>query len=279
MTDKKYKIRKDLSIKFEGHTLYRIEALRNISYDVDKGDIGGFVEDEYNLSRDFDCWIYNDAKVFGEASIYNNAVILNNAIVKNHAIVDTNCVICGNAILDGYVHIRGNVTVCDNAQILNTAYIFDDVVIRNNVIIKDDAFICGHARIYGDVVVSNNALIDGEACIQGNMKISDTNDVIVIGPIGPNNNYITFINQEGIVYVNTESFFDTIEKFKHEIKTTYSEGLSNIQYYNAIDYIEKHFKDYNYYKTVQKIKNIPYFGLTEEERILVQEKEGGLNDW
>lgn len=279
MTDKKYKIRKDLSIEFEGHTLYRIEALKNISYDVDKGDIGGFVEDEYNLSRDFDCWIYNEAKVFGEASIDNNAVILNNAIVKNHAIIDGNSTICGNSIIDGYVHIRNYVTICDNAQILNTAYIFDDVVIRNNVIIKDDAFICGHARIYGDVIVSNNALIDGEACIQGNMKISDTNDVLVLGPIGPNNNYITFINQEGIVYVNTESFFDTIEKFKHEIKTTYSEGLSNIQYYNAIDYIEKHFKDYNYYKTVQKIKNIPYFGLTEEERILVQEKEDGLNDW
>ena len=76
-----------------------------------------------------------------------------------------------------------------------------------------------------------------------------------------------------------ESSNDTIEKFKQEVESKYLKGLPNIQYYNVIDYIEKHFKDYNYYKTIQKIKNIPYFGFTEEERMLVQEKEDGLNDW
>ena len=114
MTDKKYKIRKDLSIEFEGHTLYRIEALRNISYDVEKGDIGGFIEKTHNLSQIDKCWIYNDAKVFGEASVYNDAAILNNAIVKDnakafdHTIVRNNVIICKDVKISGSMHISGN---------------------------------------------------------------------------------------------------------------------------------------------------------------------------
>ena len=43
----KYKLTE--SIKFEGRTIYRIQALEDFS-NVKKGDFGGYVESERNLS-------------------------------------------------------------------------------------------------------------------------------------------------------------------------------------------------------------------------------------
>lgn len=57
-------------ISFNGRTLYRIRALKNFR-NVKKGDLGGYVEKESNLSQTGDAWIYDDAKV------------MDNAIVKN----------------------------------------------------------------------------------------------------------------------------------------------------------------------------------------------------
>lgn len=55
-------------------TLHRIVALRDFG-DVRKGDIGGWIENENNLSHDDDCWVYDNAEVCGEARVYGDAVI------------------------------------------------------------------------------------------------------------------------------------------------------------------------------------------------------------
>ena len=67
-----------------GHTLYRIEALKDFS-DVKKGDKGGFVESEENLSHNGDCWVYGDAKVCGDAIIYGRAEVGGDAKVADNA--------------------------------------------------------------------------------------------------------------------------------------------------------------------------------------------------
>ena len=50
---KKYALIKSDSIVFNGVTLYRIKALRDIDESfIKKGDIGGYVESKNNLSHD-----------------------------------------------------------------------------------------------------------------------------------------------------------------------------------------------------------------------------------
>jgi hypothetical protein len=98
---RKYKLSKE-AIKYDGRTLYRIKALKNIGefpYDVHKGDFGGYVENEENLSQEGRCWIYNDAKVYGNARVYCNAIITDCAIV------------CGNASVNGLAEISGDAMV------------------------------------------------------------------------------------------------------------------------------------------------------------------------
>ena len=75
METKKYKIRKDLSYAFDGHELYRVEALKDFG-NVKKGSVGGFIEKEENLSQEGTCWIFLDAKVYDNAKVFGNAIIL-----------------------------------------------------------------------------------------------------------------------------------------------------------------------------------------------------------
>jgi hypothetical protein len=61
---KKYRILKSKSnnIKFNNTELYRIEALRDFG-DVKKGDFGGYVSAEANLSEEGDAWVSGNAWV------------------------------------------------------------------------------------------------------------------------------------------------------------------------------------------------------------------------
>lgn len=71
--EKKYKLTEE-TLEIDGHVLHRIMALRDFG-DVRKGDFGGWVENEDNLSHDDDCWVYNNAQVYGEARVCGEAVI------------------------------------------------------------------------------------------------------------------------------------------------------------------------------------------------------------
>ena len=61
--EKKYEILEDSAKKVESTiddvTVYRIKALKDFN-DVKKGDLGGFIQNEMNLSQDGNCWVYND---------------------------------------------------------------------------------------------------------------------------------------------------------------------------------------------------------------------------
>ena len=51
--------------------LHRIRALRDVGIEVRAGDLGGFVEGEFNLSQEADdaSWIFDDAIACGESSV------------------------------------------------------------------------------------------------------------------------------------------------------------------------------------------------------------------
>ena len=55
-----------------GYTLRQIEAIENFG-DVKKGDIGGWIETEKNLSMYGNAWVSDDARVFGNARVSGNA--------------------------------------------------------------------------------------------------------------------------------------------------------------------------------------------------------------
>lgn len=70
MNEKKYELTEE-TIEVCGITLYRIKALRDFA-DIKKGDVGGFIESEKNLSQENDAMVSGNARVSGDAWIKNN---------------------------------------------------------------------------------------------------------------------------------------------------------------------------------------------------------------
>ena len=64
---KKYRLTEETT-KVGNRPLYRIQALRDFG-NVTKGDIGGYIESEKNLSQDGNAWVYGNARVYGDADI------------------------------------------------------------------------------------------------------------------------------------------------------------------------------------------------------------------
>ena len=69
----KYKLTKETKEVY-GLKLFRIEALKDFG-DVEKGEKGGWIEKEENLSQENNAWIYGNASVYGDAWIYGKKLI------------------------------------------------------------------------------------------------------------------------------------------------------------------------------------------------------------
>ena len=140
--NKKYELTKE-TLKFDGHTLYRIRALKNINDSVKEGDFGGWIQSEENLSQESDCWVYDEAKVFNRAHVCDNATIHDESTVSYHATVEDNAKVSGNTFIYENAKISGSSIVddsriTDNAQVIGSAHVIDSLV-NGNAIIKDDS--------------------------------------------------------------------------------------------------------------------------------------------
>ena len=181
--EKKYKLTEE-TINIGGTALYRIEALRDFG-DVKKGDKGGFIEKEENLSQSDDCWVYDDAKVYDNAMVYGNARVCENAVVcgyarvydnarvYNNAVVGGKAVVYGNAVVDWYAVIYGNAEVYDNAVVGGNAEIRGNAVVYRNAKVCDDSLVRDNAKVCG------NAEVFGHAAICGDTLITSNSDYIV----------------------------------------------------------------------------------------------------
>ncbi len=160
---KKYELT-NKPIKFYRRTLYQIRALRDFG-NVKKGDLGGYVATEKNLSHDGDAWIG------GDACVYDNAFVSGNALVYGYARIWADAQVFGNARISGEAGVHGRAVVYGNASIYGNAWVFANAQISDNAKIYDmahvydDAWVCGNAEIYGD------ARVHGDSCIYDNAEI------------------------------------------------------------------------------------------------------------
>lgn len=176
MENKKYKLT-DETIDIEGKTLYRIEALKDFN-GVRKGDKGGYVESEKNLSQKGNCWIYDDAMVFDDArvyddvQVYDNAQIYGKACIKHHAIVRNNAQVYGDA------YVFENAQIYEYATVYGTAYALGNARIRGNACVRGDARVTGDAIVYDDAIIEDYCVVHGNACIGGNVTLKKREDYV-----------------------------------------------------------------------------------------------------
>ena len=213
--EKKYKLT-DETINVNGKTLYRIKSLKDFG-NVKKGDKGGFVEKEENLSQSGDCWVYDNAKVYNNAKVFDYADIYGNAEIFGNAIVSGNARVYGNAKVYHYAMVYDNAEVCDNA------------------------IISGNAEVYHDAAVYGNARVFGNTEICGKAEIANDLDYIVFKNWWSSGRYFTWTRSNNMWKVGC--FYGTGEQL---IEKAYKDSeKSGREYKRVVKYIESMLKDNN----------------------------------
>ena len=142
---KKYELTNETKTLAGGTVLRRIRALRDIPrFGVKAGELGGFVEEENNLSQDGDAWVSGDAEVSGNAKVFGNAEVSGNAKVFGNA------EIYGDAWVSGDAWVYGKAKVSDNARVYGDAWVFDNATVYGNARVSGYANVSGDARVSGD---------------------------------------------------------------------------------------------------------------------------------
>lgn len=140
--------KKYIPYKKEHKGLWRIRACKDF-HDVKKGDFGGFVQNEYNLSHEGNCWIYDRAEVWDNARVYDNAQVREEATIY------------GNA------RIYGNATVSYNATVYDRAEVYGNATVFGHARVCGDAKICGNADVSGTTKVCEHAMVNDYQVTKG----------------------------------------------------------------------------------------------------------------
>lgn len=216
----KYKLIEDQVIEFEYHKLYRIEAVRDFGR-IKKGQRGGYIENEKNLSHEGDCWIHDDAKVYDQAEVSGNARIMDNVQICEHAKVY------------GYAEILDNVQIYGNACISNKSLVHGSAQVYGDTKVFGNAQVYQEARIYGDAEVGYQAEIKGHA------EISKNGDYYVGKNIWSSGRYFTYTRSNRMWAVGC--FYGTSTELID--KANLDTLVSGREYERIVNYVEAMYND------------------------------------
>jgi carbonic anhydrase/acetyltransferase-like protein (isoleucine patch superfamily) len=101
---------------FRGEKVYHIRALKDFG-DVCKGDFGGWVASEANLSQYGDCWLEHEAVAMGNSRIRAAARVMDYAVIKENAVVEGECTVCERAVIAGDAVVTGGMVVAGNTVV------------------------------------------------------------------------------------------------------------------------------------------------------------------
>lgn len=249
--NKKYELTDD-SIQWSGATLYRIRALKSFG-NVKKGELGGYVESEFNLSHLGSAWIYGDAKVYGRARVIENAKVMRNAkvygkaIISKSALVSKDAQVFERAIIADFASVNGRAFVSGKAIIKDHAEISDHAWIDENAIVSRHSFVGGITYVSHNTEIAvgtPESFLETKAFILGDALISDPNDVLTISPIGTKNDILTaYRSKQGCIEVSLGCYHGTISEFTHYTCERYrNNDLYLDQYIATISFIKQFFK-------------------------------------
>ena len=85
---KKYELTEETKV-IGGKTFFRIRALRSFR-DIEAGDLGGFIENERNLSHGGNAWVGDNAKVCGNAKVSGNAQVSGDTRFNGNGLINSN---------------------------------------------------------------------------------------------------------------------------------------------------------------------------------------------
>lgn len=129
---------------------------------INKGDLGGWVQSEENLSQEGNAWVSENAVVYHGAKVKDNAHVYGNAIVHESATIEECALIYGNANIHNVSPIGDEAEVCGNADVRIDEY----------------GCIGGKVKVYG---MGKTLIVDSVELFESARIFTDENSVTIIG--------------------------------------------------------------------------------------------------
>ena len=170
------------------------------------------------------------------------------------AIRDFNDVKTGD--LGGWIEKEKNLSHEEKCWVYGNAWVFGNALVCGNAWVFGNARMSGNARVYGNTEVYEYALVCGDARVSENVavygysrihtgSITETTQVVTIGPIGSRNDFTTFVrDNNNTIYVTCGCFGGTIEEFEAKVKERHG-GTKYATSYNVITNMTKRYFEIN----------------------------------
>ena len=214
---KKYELTEETKV-IDGKTLFRIRALRSFG-DIKAGDLGGFIENERNLSHEGNAWVSGNAKVI------DNALVIDNARVS------------GEAWVDGNARVSGNARVIDNARVSGYAKV------GGKAIVGGEALVSGYAKVGGKAIVGGEAWVSGEAQVSDDGLINSNNDYLYEKGLGSHNRPASFFKcKDRHIHVLCGCFDGNLDEFENKVKEEHGNSKYAKEYLGFIEVVKTHFE-------------------------------------
>ena len=235
---KKYEITGETKV-VGGHTVYRIEAARDFTLIdgtvVHKGDPGGFIQSEYNLSQSGICWAGKDCCICGGSWFYDPETGESKYI--KHDSGDGEPPEFDGAVVSGNAYIFDEVLVSDHAKVYGNAVVFDHVTIFGNSAVHGEACIFNDVKICGNADVSGNAFVFDAVLLSDGEYIDGTDRATGNSDIANKQSADTFIIS---LYKNPDAVSEeksTVVSFEKNANNIFSFGVGYSANINSDDFI------------------------------------------
>ena len=222
----KYELTDETKTLEDGTVLHRIRAVRDFTLangcKIRAGKLGGWIENESNLSHDGKAWVddeacvsgrahvRDDARVLDRAAVCDDACVCDTAEIYDDALVRAAAKVCGHAWVSGRSVVRGNALVCDTARVYGQSLVYDSARISGFAEVRGDAVVCDDAKVYGNAKVCDDAcvcdtaaiydyaIVSGRASVCGDSKVRSTSDYSVFKNTWSSGRWFTYTRSNGM---------------------------------------------------------------------------------
>lgn len=180
--NRKYEFTREMKDGRNGMVLHRIRAVRSF-VGVKAGDLGGWIQSEYNLSHAGNAWVADEA------------IAAEDSYVSGDALADDHAQLYGNAVVTDRSHIGGQ-AIADGKSVM-----------------------MGDASILGDVRLDGNGIVSGISEVVGNAVIQGNRDLFTFYPVASTMFPVTFAtdSKDGTVYATFLGIGMTMDEFSQKV--------------------------------------------------------------
>ena len=169
MGSRKYELT-NISMEFGIKTLYRIRALKDFS-DVKRGELGGWVSSEDNLSQEGNCWIYNEAKCMDNAKMYNNSTMHDYSEMYDYSIMR------GDSEMHSYTEMHDYAIMYSCSKMYGCSEMHDSSTMHGNSTMYGNSMMCDYSRMFDNSEMFDNSAMYEYSVMNGYSIMFDSSEM------------------------------------------------------------------------------------------------------